>query len=243
MLIDGGLAEAGDSVAAFVRSRTPAPLDLVLLTHRHADHLGGLGRVIAHQGARLFMDAVFPHPSPAYDALIRLLAERHIPVREAERGRVIDIGGGARVVLLTPPTPLITGSRSDANANSVVTRLEFGRVRVLLTGDAEAVTESWLLDSKADLRADVLKVAHHGSRYSSTARFLSAVRPSVAIVSGGPPTQVGHIHRDTIARIESIGARLYRTDLDGTITVRTDGRTVTVDTDKAPGSHGVQARR
>ena len=138
---------------------------------------------------------------------------------------------------------MITGSRSDANANSVVTRVEFGRVRVLLTGDAEAVTESWLLDSKVDLRADVLKVAHHGSRYSSTARFLSAVRPSVAIVSGGPPTQVGHIHRDTIARIESIGARLYRTDLDGTITLRTDGRTVTVDTEKAPGARGIQARR
>ena len=248
VLIDGGLAEAGENVAAFVRARTREPLDLVLLTHRHADHLGGLGWVISRQGARLFMDAAFPHPSPAYDRLLRLLEERHIPVREAQRGRVIDLGGGARLVLLTPPDPLITGSRSDANANSVVTRLEFGRVRVLLTGDAEAVTEDWLLDSKVDLRADVLKVAHHGSRYSSSTRFLAAVRPRIAIASCGPLTQVGHIHPDTIARIEHIGARLYRTDRDGSVTVRTDGQSVTVETQntttrRTPGLSGVQARR
>lgn len=230
VLIDGGLGEAGDTVAAFVRARTRAPLDLVLLTHRHADHLGGLSRVVERQGARLFMDAVFPHPSAAYQHLIRTLEREHVPVREAERGRVIDLGGGVRMVLLTPPDPLITGSRSDANANSIVTRLEYGRVRVLLTGDAEAVTESWLLDSQADLHADVLKLAHHGGKYSSTARFLAAVKPRVAVASSGPQTAVGHIHPDTVARVERTGARLYRTDIDGNVTVTTDGQTVNVET-------------
>lgn len=246
VLIDGGFAQQGDVVAAFVAARTRAPIDLVLLTHRHADHLGGLTAVIARQGARTFMDAAYPHPSPAYDALMRLLDQRRIPVRTAQRGRIVDLGGGARLVLLTPPEPVITGSRSDVNANSVVARLEWGRSRVLLTGDAEAVTEDWLLDSNADVRADVLKLAHHGSRHSSTARFLRAVSPQVAIASSGPATQPGagtgagvgaragggRIHSDTARRVEHTGARLYRTDIDGNITVWIDGAGIKVQTQK-----------
>lgn len=233
VLIDGGLAEAGETVAAFVRSRTGAPIDLVMLTHRHADHLGGLATVIAQQGARAFMDAVYPHPSPAYAALIKLLEERHIPVREATRGRTIDLGGDTRLVLLTPPEPLITGSRSDVNANSVVARLEHGRVRMLLTGDAEAVTESWLLDSGADVRADVLKLAHHGSRYSSTARFLHAVSPRVVVVSCGPAGHSGDLRPETLARVGDIGAHVYRTDIDGRVTVFSDGRDISVETQQS----------
>lgn len=230
VLIDGGLAEAGDTVAAFVRARGEAPLDLVLLTHRHADHLGGLARVIAAQGARSFMDAAFPHPTPAYDRLIRLLEQRRIPVLEAKRGRAIDLGGGARLTLLTPPEPLIVGSRSDPNANSLVTRLDFGTQRMLLTGDAEAVTEAWLLDTRSDLRADLLKLAHHGSRYSSTADFLRAVAPRIAVASCGPPGEPGHLTDETRARVTAMGARLYRTDVDGNITAWSDGRDITVET-------------
>ncbi len=241
-LIDGGFADAGPRVAAFVRSRTRAPIDLVLLTHRHADHLGGLATVIGRQGARLFMDAVFPHPSPAYSALIRLLEERRIPIRKAERGRTIDLGGGARLVLLTPPDPLITGSRSDPNANSVVARLEFGQVRFLLTGDAESVTESWLLKANADVRADVLKLAHHGSRYSSTLRFLKAVSPRVAIASSGPLDQTGGIHSDTVTRVGKIGAALYRTDVDGNIGVWTDGIEIKVEAQKRPLERGGRSK-
>jgi len=237
VLVDGGRGESGAAVAAFIRARSVAPLDLVVLTHRHADHLGGLAAVIAAPGARLFLDAATPegtraHASPAYTRLIALLAEHGIPVREARRGRSVDLGGGAVLVLLTPPEPPIAGSRSDVNANSVVARLELGQVRMLLTGDAEAVTEDWLLDSGADVRADVLKLAHHGSAYSSSPRFLAAVHARLAVASCGPVGHVGQLDPGTAARVERTGARLYRTDLDGTIEVSTDGRDLRVETER-----------
>jgi beta-lactamase superfamily II metal-dependent hydrolase len=243
VLIDGGPGEAGARVAAFVRARSALPLDLVVLTHRHADHLGGLAQVIDSSGARLFMDAPSPshsadpehiHASPAYARLLALLDRRHIPVRDAVRGRTVDLGGGAVLVLLTPPEPPIVGSRSDVNANSVVVRLELGQVRMLLTGDAEAVTETWLLGSgAADVRADVLKLAHHGSRYASSTLFLAAVGARVAVASCGPAGHSGQLHPETEARVRSTGARLYRTDRDGDIEISTDGRDLRVETRRA----------
>jgi beta-lactamase superfamily II metal-dependent hydrolase len=230
VLIDGGPREAADELVAFLRGRGAGPIDLLLLTHRHADHLGGLASVVRRRGARLFMDAPFPHPSPAYAALLETLEARGVPVREARAGRVVDLGGGARLVLLGPASPPIARSRSDVNSNSVVARLEHGRVRVLFTGDAEAVTERRLLADGADLRAAVLKVAHHGSAHSTTRPFLEAVAPGIAVVSCGAGNEYGHPHRSTLARLGTAGARVFRTDVDGTITLLSDGASIEVRT-------------
>jgi competence protein ComEC len=228
VLIDGGPHEASDALVAFLYARHVGPLDLIVLTHRHADHLGGLPAVVERIGTRLFLDAPTPHPGKEREHLMRALDRARVPVRDATPGRTIDLGAGATLTLLSPPEPPIVGSRSDVNANSVVARLDFGATRFLFMGDAETPTERWLMSAHADVRAQVLKVAHHGSRFSSTARFLAAVRPEIAVVSVGAINDYHHPAPGTLRRLESAGARVLRTDLDGTVTIESDGRKLAV---------------
>ena len=230
VLVDAGPRRAAAAVTTFLAAHVHAPLDLLVLSHRHEDHVGGMPRVVREIGARQFMDAVVPHQSGAYAALMRELDARGITARRATRGRVVDLGGGAQMTLIGPPEPAIHGSRSDVNANSVIIRLTFGAFAALFTGDAEAPTETWLLQSGTPLRASVLKVAHHGSQYSSGAMFLDAVDAKIAVVSVGRRNDYGHPAEETLARLSAHGASVFRTDTEGEVSIETDGTSIQVRT-------------
>jgi beta-lactamase superfamily II metal-dependent hydrolase len=204
VLIDGGPRVAGPALAAQLRARHVSGVDLVLLTHRHEDHLGGIGAVVRAFPVRLFMDSTFPHASQDYERLLLTLRERHVMVVTATKGRTIDLGDGAVLTLLGPPDPPLTRSRSDVNANSVVARLDYRNVGVLF--------------------------AHHGARSSSTAPFLDAVAPVVAVVSVGAVNEYGHPTPEALGRLARAHASIYRTDQDGTVTVETDGTHIEVTT-------------
>jgi competence protein ComEC len=234
VLVDGGPPEAAERLCARLL-RLHAPLDLVVLSHRHLDHLGGLARVIATVGARSYLDAPFPHPSREYTQLMTTLAARGVKVRDAVAGRVIDLGGGATITLLGPPSPSLSNTRSDVNANSVVLRVDYGTASALFFGDAEAPTERWLLDgAAAKLRARIVKVAHHGSRFASTPELVAAVSPEIAVVSAGAGNSYHHPAPSTVARWEAAGARVLRTDRDGEVSVISDGVALRVITEHAP---------
>jgi len=222
VLIDGGPSDAAAGVDAFLNQNGVHALDFVLLTHRHADHLGGLRMVVERHGARMFMDAPYPHDIPEYRRLLAVLDRQRVLVRQAEYGRTIDLGGGAQLTLLGPPQPPIVGTRSDVNANSVTSRLDCGKLSVLFAADVQAQTERWLLEAQANLRAVILKVSHHGSRTSTTPKFLQAVQPWLAIISVGAGNEYRHPDPTTIERLQQVGARVLRTDRDGPIAIESD---------------------
>jgi len=212
------LVDAGPDPAAVDRCLEELEVrrvPLLLLSHLHADHVGGLPGVFRRPVA-----AVGAGPYPEPETGRRLLADqsaRHrTPVLELRTGAAYTIGS-VRLEVLSPATAF-TGTRSDPNNNSLVVRATVGATTVLLAGDAEEEAQRALLRSGAPLGVDVLKVAHHGSAYGEPA-FLDAVRPRVALVSVGVGNDYGHPNPGVLARLERGGARVLRTDRDGDVAV------------------------
>lgn len=148
---------------------------------------------------------------------------------KAEVGKTLDLGGGARLTLLAPTLPLFTKEQmksggNEPNANSIVARLDYGSFSLLLPGDAEEQTEHRLLTKDLNLRADILKVAHHGSKYASAADYLERVKPKVAIISCGEWNRYGHPAQAVLDRFKAADIKVYRTDLQGEISITTRGR-------------------
>jgi beta-lactamase superfamily II metal-dependent hydrolase len=146
----------------------------------------------------------------------------------ARPGTNYDLGGGARLMILAPSEPFFTKDKmttggNEANANSIVARLDYGSFSMLLTGDAEDQTEHRLLTKELELKSKVIKISHHGSKYATSADFLNRVKPEVAIVSCGAWNRYGHPSQAVLDRLKAANVKLYRTDLQGEITITTRG--------------------
>ena len=220
VLIDGG--PSGQAVTQALGEALPfweRTLDLVVLTHPQEDHLAGLIEVLERYDVRQVLATPADADSAAYREWRELIQREGIPYREGRPGQRIDLGGGATLEVLGPSADaLASGEPNDA---SLVLRLTWGEVSFLLTGDIEAGGEEALLRSDAALRSVVLKVPHHGSATSSSAAFVRAVRPAVAVVSVGEDNTFGHPSSAALDRLRD--ALLLRTDRHGTVTLETDG--------------------
>lgn len=236
VVIDGGgipttdEREGGDPgsriLVPFLRSRGISAVDLLVATHPDDDHIQGLVAAVTRLRVRAALDSGLPAGPGPCTRLRAAWRARGVRVHLARRAQSFELGGGARLEVLHPAEPLLTGTRSDDNNNAIVVRLVFGKVRVLFTADAEDEAEKSLLGSGLDLHADVLKVGHHGSRGSTSAAFLKAVSPTAAVVSCGRNNRFGHPHKETLQRLE--GVPLFRTDQQGAILLETDGERITM---------------
>lgn len=240
----GALAEAG-SPAEAIGERIVVPflirhgihhLDAIVLSHPHGDHAGGLAPVLRTLGADVFADAGQTYPGHAYHDALDVVRERRVRVVAPRGGDVWSTGEGLTFRFYAPTEPFLSHTRNDINANSIVFRLEYRcpkcarRFRMLFTGDAGADTERRLLVTGADLRADVLKVGHHGSAYGTTPELVAAVRPRFAIISVGRGNLFGHPAPQTLETLERAGATVYRTDQNGAVTITSNGRETSIAT-------------
>jgi competence protein ComEC len=197
-------------------------IDYILATHADADHIDGLNDVARNFDVRAALVARTPGDDQEFARFAQTLLEQSIPVRLIGAGDVLRFGAVTAKVLW--PVPAANPNAPSRNNDSIVLRLELGNRALLLTGDIEMAGESRMLQANDDLRADVVKVAHHGSKTSSTEIFIAATQPRFAVISVGQTSIFGHPHRGVVERWRAGGAQVLTTGKCGTITVTTDGR-------------------
>jgi competence protein ComEC len=242
MLIDGGGVFGGfqgrehfrgsdpgeEAVSPYLWSRGFQRLDVVALTHAHQDHLGGLTAILENfRVGHLWIGREVS--SVALAKLEELARQKKIRIEHELRGQEFS-WDGVEGKILWPETPLVGIAASAKNDDSLVLRLHFGNRNVMLPGDAERQAEQGILgeNDPGALKADVLKIGHHGSKNSTTTEFLAAVRPQVGIISAGEFNPYGHPSAELLERLENAGVRILRTDRDGAVHILTDGTRIEI---------------
>lgn len=228
-LVDASGPGSGKKILATMKNYGVDHIDLLISTHAHADHIGGADEVIKGTKVYKVLDSKVPNTTKNYEDFLNAIEAKQVEFVGASPGQTFDLGSGAIISVLAPIEPFFTKDQlrsggNEPNANSVVTRLDYGEFSILLTGDAEAQTEERLMEQSARIAARVLKVGHHGSKYASSDDFLRAAKFKDAIISCGADNRYGHPSQEVLDRLKALGVKIYRTDLQGEITIKTRGK-------------------
>ncbi|WP_305880099.1 MBL fold metallo-hydrolase [Sporosarcina sp. Marseille-Q4943] len=217
MLVDGGPKSAGKHVVDFLKAKGIKKLDYVVATHPDVDHIGGLIEVLNSFNVTNFIDSGYAHTSQTYYELLTLIDKKNIKFSVAEELDKIPLDPKMVIRVLYADE-----NAKDGNDASVVLKATYNKVSFLLMGDADTAIEDYVR-GKYDVSATVLKNGHHGSNTSSSAAFISNVKPDVAILSYGKNNSYGHPNAAVESRLKNVGAKIYKTAVDCDITVTTDG--------------------
>lgn len=222
IVIDTG--EAPGTVAGFLAQKQVERVDVLVLTHPHADHIGGALAILEGFEVGTLCDSGFPHATSTYEAVLakalELRNQGRLTYATPRAGDNLDWGAELTVQVLHPGPAL----GNEANEASLVLRLVYGSFSVLFTGDVGKVSEEAVLSAGRDVASTVLKVAHHGSAGSSEGPFVNAVSPQVAVISVGRDNPFGHPSGTVLDRLAAAEASVYLTSEDGTIIVHSDGQ-------------------
>jgi competence protein ComEC len=208
-------------------------IDLMVSTQPQADHITGLVEVLRRYKVKQVLEPGVPYYSSIYHEWLNLIKDKEIKHDIAIEGQEIDLGDNIKIEVLNPPSELFQETSHDVDNNGVVLKLTWGKVSFLFTADIRDEAEFELISQRASLRSTVLKVAHHGSKTSTSPQFLAMVDPEVAVISVGADNSFGHPSSEVVERLISrLGVEnVYRTDRNGTIEFITDGESLWVKTE------------
>lgn len=227
LLVDGGNKADSSLIYSFLKNYSIDHLDMVIATHAHEDHVGGLAGAFNYASADLTLCPVDYYDSDAFSDFAKCATQNGNGISVPSVGDTYRLGSSTITIL-----GLNAGS--DVNDSSIVFKLEYGDTSFIFTGDAEREAEQAILNAGFDLSATVLKVGHHGSDTSTTYPFLREIMPQYAVISVGENNSYNHPTDDTLSRLRDADVTVYRTDLHGNILVTSDGETVSVSTEKRP---------
>lgn len=229
MLIDAGESKCSGSIITYIKNLGYKKIDYLVATHPHADHIGGMKAVVnAFDIGKIYMPDVVS-TTKTYENLLLAISDKGNKITKAKAGMNISSSDSLSIDIVAP----VSDSYKDMNDYSVIIKIKYFNNAFLYTGDAEALSESQIT---ADIKADVLKVGHHGSSSSTSQKFLDKVSPSYAVISVGEGNDYGHPHKETLDRLNKKNIKIFRTDLNGTVVITSDGNNITASSQKADAS-------
>lgn len=225
MLIDAGESSSQTVIADYLTKKGINRIDVLVATHPHADHIGAMAYIVeAFEIGSVYMPKAVT-TTKTYENLLTTIKNKRLSIITAKAGAVINFDRALTVEIIAP----VGSSYDDLNSYSAVIRLSYGENVFLFTGDAESDSEQEMLNSGSNIKADVLKVGHHGSDTSTSQEFLEAVSPQYAIISVGTGNRYGHPSQAILDRLTAAGVEVFRTDEHGTIVVTSDGKSIEID--------------
>lgn len=220
MLIDAGNNDDTELVIDYLAEQGVTDFDYIIGTHPHEDHIGSLDDVINHFDCKEVMLPNVVHTTRTFEDVLQVVQEKNLKITLPKIGSTYNLGV-AKFTIIAP-----NRKYSEINDWSIGIKLVYGDNSFLLCGDAQADSEYDICTNGIDISADVLKVGHHGSSTATSELFLERVNPTYAIISCGKFNDYGHPHKETLDRLAKHGVKIYRTDEDGTIVARSDGKNI-----------------
>lgn len=228
MLIDAGENDKGDTVVNYLESHNATKLKYAVGTHPHSDHIGGMDTVLKNIQTDTLICPKVTYNTKTWKDVETEAKSQNTKIEYANAGESYTLGDATFTII----SPKENHIYSECNNYSVVIKAEYGKNSFLFTGDAEKLVEDEILESNYDIKADVLKVGHHGSSTGTSEEFLNKVSPKYAVISCGVNNEHGHPHKETLEKLKERNIKTYRTDLDGTVIAQSDGKEISFSTEK-----------
>ena len=224
ILVDTGNLSAGYKVVKYLKLKNICQLECIIITHMHPDHVGGIFNILPeYMTNTIYYNGYSPQNNEFFYELINLTKDQNIPMKVLNATCKLKFGK-ATLKVLSPIKPL----SGDLNGDSLVLKITFGKIMFLLTGDLNVNGEKRLIEAGCNLKSDVLKAGHHGAEDASSEEFIDKVMPKIVVLSVGKNNRYGYPSEKVIARFKTKEIPLYRTDLNGTIRIQTDGEIISI---------------